>query len=877
MKNNIYKIFILLLFFLSSVNVENVKAVEPFNFDVTEVQILENGNKFIGIKKGTVTSDNGVIIDANEFEYDKITNILNASGDVKVNDIVNNNIIYTEKIIYDKNKEIIYTKEKSKGISLSDNVEIIAKDFEYNIPKNIIIAKGNVTIENQIEDYKIFSKLITYYKNEEKFITEDKTSGIIHSKYNFDSKNVTFLKNSMELFSNEKTIITDKYNLYNLSRFKYLINKEELRGEKILISSNYSLPKSDQFYFSSGVINLNTQNFVAKDTEIKIHKEIFGDPNNDPRLKGSSSTKKDNITIVNKGIFTSCKERDTCPPWSIQADEILHDKNKKQLVYENAVLRVYDLPILYFPKFFHPDPSVKRQSGFLKPQINSSKELGDSIHIPYFHVISPTKDITFKPTIFNKNIKMFQNEYRQKNEDSSFIADFSLTRGYKSSLSDKKNSISHLFAKFDSDLKIEKYDVSNLFISIQKVTNDTYLKVFDTNLPETQLKPGSQSSLTSEIKLSLGHEDYNFTSGIKAFENLGVTNNDRYQYILPYYNFDKNFKSEMFNGKLNFSSSGSNDLSNTNNLKSKIINDLNYEGNEMISNIGIVNNFNVHFKNSNTLGKNDSNYKSSPQIELMNIYEFSSRLPLRKINNNFTNFITPKVSLRFNPSDMKNYSTSTPSITVDNVFGINRLGLGDSFEKGKSMTLGIDYKKQKLEDINKYFEFKLASVFRDGEENFISSSSSLNKKNSNLFGSIETKLSENFEIDYNFRIDNNYEKFEYNSINTNFIFNNLETNFTFVEENGEAGNENFLENSTVYKFDENNFISFNTRRNRKLNLTEFYDLLYEYKNDCLIASIKYKKKYYSDRDLKPSENLLLTLTLYPLTTYEHNETRLFKN
>ena len=96
-------------------------------------------------------------------------------------------------------------------------------------------------------------------------------------------------------------------------------------------------------------------------------------------------------------------------------------------------------------------------------------------------------------------------------------------------------------------------------------------------------------------------------------------------------------------------------------------------------------------------------------------------------------------------------------------------------------------------------------------------------------------------------------------------------------ENGEAGNENFLENSTIYKFDENNLISFNTRRNRKLNLTEFYDLLYEYKNDCLIASIKYKKKYYSDRDLKPSENLLLTLTLYPLTTYEHNETRLFKN
>ena len=54
----------------------------------------------------------------------------------------------------------------------------------------------------------------------------------------------------------------------------------------------------------------------------------------------------------------------------------------------------------------------------------------------------------------------------------------------------------------------------------------------------------------------------------------------------------------------------------------------------------------------------------------------------------------------------------------------------------------------------------------------------------------------------NFIIAGNQRSFGDNSINTNFIYNNLETKFTFVEENGEAGNENFLENSTIYKFDE---------------------------------------------------------------------------
>ena len=57
---------------------------------------------------------------------------------------------------------------------------------------------------------------------------------------------------------------------------------------------------------------------------------------------------------------------------------------KKQLIYDHALLRIYDIPVLYFPKFFHPDPSVERQSGFLKPQLNNSNILGNSITLPYF-------------------------------------------------------------------------------------------------------------------------------------------------------------------------------------------------------------------------------------------------------------------------------------------------------------------------------------------------------------------------------------------------------------------------------------------------------------------------------------------------------------
>ena len=82
------------------------------------------------------------------------------------------------------------------------------------------------------------------------------------------------------------------------------------------------------------------------------------------------------------------------------------------------------------------------------------------------------------------------------------------------------------------------------------------------------------------------------------------------------------------------------------------------------------------------------------------------------------------------------------------------------------------------------------------------------------------------------------------------------------------GNANAIENSTSYEIDKQNFLTFSTRRNREIKLTEYYNLIYEYKNDCLTAGIKYNKTYYQDRDVKPSENLLFTVTLYPLTTFE---------
>ena len=707
-----------------------------------------------------------------------------------------------------------------------------------------------------------------YFKNEEKIITEGETLAEIHSKYNFDSRDVIFLVKPMELVSKEKTTITDKFNLYELEKFRYLINNEELIGENILINTKYNLPTSDKFYFKNAIVNLKNRTFYGTDTNIKVRKDIFENSDNDPRIVGVSAESKNDITVINKGVFTSCKQNENCTPWSIKAEEIVHDKERKEISYKNAILKIYDFPILYFPKFFHPDPTVNRRSGFLKPQINNSTALGNSFSIPYYSVLAKNKDLTFTPYIFENNMQMLQNEFRQVEKNSKIYANFGFVNNYNSSIDTKKNSIFNLFANYKLNLNLKKFTESNLFMSVERVTNDTFLKIFDTHIDNEILQPTNYNNLKNELKIILTNENYDFESGIISYENLQEINNDRYEYILPYYRFNKILSDDMLGGKINFSSNADNLLNNTNVLKSSISNDLSFKSKDYIFFDGLKSFFEFDLRNLNSVGKNNSEYKSSPQIELMGIINFSGKYALLKQTEKNITYLTPKILLKVNPNDMKNHSLSDKTISVDNIFSRNRLGISDSFETGRSITLGVDYKIEDINDFNKFFEIKLASVIRDKEENFIPKKTTLNKKTSNIYGSLSNNFSEFFNINYKFSVDNNLDSIDYNDFSAELNLNNFNTKINFVEERAEMGSTNFIDNSASVNFKEKNYLTFKTRRNRKLNLTEYYDFVYQYKNDCLTAGIKYKKTFYEDRDLKPSENLFFTISLIPLTTYE---------
>tara|TARA_B100000787_G_scaffold123020_1_gene92531 strand:+ start:2205 stop:4637 length:2433 start_codon:yes stop_codon:yes gene_type:complete len=803
MKNKFITILFILLWSLGSLQ---FSIADEFIFEVTDVEILENGNIYKGNNRGKITTDNKIEIISNNFEYLKKINSLEANGNVQLTDIKNNIIINAEKIFYLKDEERIYTIGKTL-IKVSD-------------------------------------------------------------KYNIEGYDFSLLKNEMILSSDKKAVINDNYlNVYKLDKFEYSINKEILKGEKIEVTTNNNRYNSDKYFFETGFFNLKENKFLAKDIDVKFHKTLYGNAKNDPRINAVSGYGDEYNDFYDKGVFTSCKKTDKCPPWKITSKKIQHDKVKKQIIYKDAWLEIYDYPVIYFPKFFHPAPSVKRQSGFLTPELGSSNNLGNSIYAPYFYVVSESKDITIKPRLFSNNKFVLQNEYRQKTKNSHTIIDFSITKGHDSSLTDKGDTRSHFFTNTIMDLSLDNYDSSILEINYEKSSNDNYLKLFNLGSP---LLLESNDVLESIIELDLEHQDYDLTTSFKMYETLNGYNSDRYEYVLPSYNFSKNFNLEEIDGSFNFNSSGNNTLRNTNVTTSVLSNDLNYTAYNTFFDNGIKTNFEVSLRNINTAGKNSPQYKESLQSELVSSYTYNISQPLIKKTIKSINTLEPKMSFRVSPHEMKNNSSQERRIDINNIFSAGRLGM---FESGESFTVGLNFTKEKvnikndIEEISKYLDFKLATAFRLDEEKNIPTSSTLNKKKSNIFGQVDFYPTKNFFLNYNFSLTDDLSTFEYNSIIANISFNNFNTRFNFLEETGVIGQTNLIQNTTSYNFDEKNSITFNTRRNRNLNLTEYYDLVYQYKNDCLIAGIKYKKNYYSDADVKPVDELFFTITIVPLTTF----------
>ncbi len=764
----------------------NVKADTIF-FDSKNIKVEENGNMIYATKGKAKIPSKNIIIDGDKFIYDKKISELIVFDNVKYLDYENGAIIKTNKLIY-------------------------------NEIKNTVFSQNDTFIELE-KKYEVFSSNVFYERNLMKISSKEPTEID-------DNKNNKFIFNKGLVFDVTKEIVSSK--------------------RALVIDSNLN-----NYFFENSKVNLKSNEIVGKEIKVDFENSFFGDKNNDPILKGKSVTSNNLETKIYKSAFSTCNMKDkNCRGWELQSNVFIHNKTEKLFEYEKSWFKVFDKRVFYLPYFNHPDPTVKRKSGFLTPFYRSTDNLGSSVNIPYFYALSDSKDFTFNPRIYFDNDYILQTEYRQAFQNSDLIVDFSLNRD--------ENTNTHLFAELEGKLD----DKTDFELQIQNVTNDNYLKIHGVKEYTPIIK--SDSSLNSFLNIERDIDDNTFLSSrIILYEDLSKSDNDKYQYIFPDFNFTKDIEiEEKYNGNFKFISSGFQKVFDTNRHEVLLNNDFNFDSLDFISSKGLVTDYSFLLKNYNTYSKNSSVYNNKNDHEIFGTFLIKSKLPLKKDLNDTKNYLKPIIQARFSPTNGKNISSSSSTIRYDNIFSVNRIDRSDMVEKGSSLTLGIEFEKQDYSN-EKLLGFNLGNVIKYKEDDSLPEKTKLGKTRSDLVGSFYYKKNNLLELSYNFSYDRDLDYSNYDSISAKFGSNKLESTFNYITENHDFGNSETISNDTQINFTDEHFVKFNTTKDLKDDFTQFYKLFYEYETDCLSASLQYEKKFFRDGSLVPDESLFFLIRFIP--------------
>ncbi|MDP1912631.1 LPS-assembly protein LptD [Brevundimonas sp.] len=144
-------------------------------------------------------------------------------------------------------------------------------------------------------------------------------------------------------------------------------------------------------------------------------------------MAATAVRRSENVNELNYVIFTPCPICDAEgnpkePSISIQAEKVVQDEDLRAILYRNAVFRVGGIPVFYLPFFAHPDPTVKRASGFLVPIPSYDEGRGLSLEVPYLQVVSPSEDWLISPQVNTDVAPLLNLQWRRRFADGMIVA-----------------------------------------------------------------------------------------------------------------------------------------------------------------------------------------------------------------------------------------------------------------------------------------------------------------------------------------------------------------------------------------------------------------------------------------------------------------------
>ena len=230
------------------------------------------------------------------------------------------------------------------------------------------------------------------------------------------------------------------------------------------------------------------------------------------------------LNELSRTVYSPCNlcknNPSAAPEWDLRAYSVVQDLEHKRIEFEDAVLEMYGIPVGYTPYLSIPDPSVKRQSGFLMPSIGDNSRLGAFLGLPYYWAIDRSSDATFIPTIDTLSKPQLETIYRQRFNEGNLRVD--VAGAY-----DEGRLQGLLFAKGQFTLN----DQWRYGFDVNEASSADYLRDF-------RLQGYGQPALASQLYLEgFGQGAYSKVSALFWQGLVSSINDKELPYVLPRYQY----------------------------------------------------------------------------------------------------------------------------------------------------------------------------------------------------------------------------------------------------------------------------------------------------------------------------------------------------
>ncbi len=657
-------------------------------------------------------------------------------------------------------------------------------------------------------------------------------------------------------------------------------NTIKAAGNVSITNNQYKLKADDITYYlkekkvfaRGNVIIIEKNNSVVYATEAELSSDLKSNfiknigvlLSDNSRIAASSakSIKDSNKTIYSNVVFTkckSCKERtDKSIMWKLKAKKAIHLKKSKIILYESVFLEAFNIPILFVPIFYHPDPSVKSKTGLLTPRISSSNIFGTVYEQPIFFNFSNTSNLITKASLSSKEGLLIINDHNKISNKSNLKLKYSLTEGTKVRVNEptKKEIRGHLDLKY-----IYKHKGNWIYgANIKRSSDKSYLSKYDISEGENVLNQTIFTEWGSLYKKA--------SFDLFKFQSLS----DEYLVSnLPFIRPSISFESNNLNNrqrnrnssiKVSFNSISRKNNKDVDSIHIQTTNKKNHIYNGFF--LKDFNIFNIDAYNKNGTSNNKTLLKFFPTLGLETQY------PLINYSKKSSFLIEPKVQLFISPDDyynnkIRNEDSLELDLNSSNLFNYDRYSGNDRKESGTRLNYGILLKKTNSNKSS--LSGSLGQTYNNNKQELFNKNSGFKNKRSEVVGNvIFTDASYDLSYDYRFSEDFNLNR---SIINAQTRAKNLDLSLSYIQLNDFASAKNSDTEQINYG------VNYYINKSWNINFYQIRDLAgatysvplrtnigINFSNECTALELTYTRDRSYNTDMPAATNISFNIKLF---------------